>query len=679
VSDPYREFYRGAMQRIQPHEDSETNVALTTICWLFLAKRSLRQKELLHALAFSGRNPHIGKDIPAISLVLKKCAGLVVVDEIHDTVRLFHKSFDDFLAKNHSTWFPYGDDIIGTACVRYLSSDVFAGGPCPVVDPASLWSKCAAEDRTILYKKRLQQFPFYEYASKHWYDHVRGGELETADLITTFLADDNKLSASWQTLQCLVPRTTGVHIAIRCSLNKSLERHMKLCRPQLNVKDNFGRTPLSYAAEMNHIMAANRLIEAGVDPNTQDERPADWVGFFRMSAYNPLSYAAVLGHLQMAGVLLKMGARVDQQDCRGRSVLSYAAQRGSEAVMRLLLEHGSTVDSQDHEQMTALYYATKAGSAEAVSELLSHGADVNQADNTGVTPLLLAARAGCHHIISLLLAKGAQVNSKCRDSDTPLSQAVKAQLIDSVRLLLRAGVKVDDFALPQDSLSQACNTGPKELVLLLLSAGGNVEHMNNRVVPPLAYVARNSWTEIVQLFLDRGARADDIDRDTRSVLSYAVEGGSTECVELLLKRGAKINRKNRDLRFCESLYYALGMMLYNNGGAALEQVDERMLKFLLSRGADPNRLDTFSRCRGRRSPLFFAMEHLPTGDPHTKQVIELLLEYGARFDREDGDDAVLRCTKQHGSGVHNLLDQHGAFEAMGTDLVYSPSYLSSGS
>jgi len=658
VSDPYQDFYNGAMQRLQAHGTGKTNIALITICWLFFAKRTLRQKELLHALAFSGCNSQADeKRIPTVSYVLSLCAGLVVIDEINDTVSLFHKTLHDFLEKSHASFFPLGNEAIGKTCVRYLSLDAFADGPCPVVDPASLWSVDKANDRTILYKGRLNRFSLYEYASKYWHDHVRGGDLEIAETVTTFLGDENKLSASCQTLQCLVPRTTGVHAAVRFSLSNALDRHLELYQPRLDVKDNFGRSPISYAAETNNLVAANRLIEAGADPNVQDDRSAART----LKAYNPLSYAAALGHCQMVELLCKKGACVDQQDYRGRSALSYAAQHASEAVVRVLLEHGSTVDSHDSANRTPVCYAAGAGSAEVVSALVDHGADVNQADSRQVTPLLLAARAGSQHTISLLIAKGAKVNLKCSDSDTPLSRAVEARLIDSVRLLLRMGAEVDVYTSPEDPLSQACMTGPKEIIPLLLSAGGNVKHLNNRRVPPLACVARNGWLDMVQLFLDKGAAADYVDRKDRSVLSYAVEGGSTDCVELLLKRGADITRVNRYLSFCEQIYYALGMKHYNDGGTDPSPADEHMLKVLLSRGASPNRLVATKRSAfALGSPLFYAIQRLPIGDPSSKRVLELLLQYGAKFDEEDEKELVLTCAKHHSFDVQDLLHQYGA-------------------
>lgn len=409
----FHTIYTSELQRLQEDDDGgDMQLGLLVICWLCLAKRPLRLRELLHALAIDENVPIHSKDfIPLVSDVVDACAGLVVVDECNDSISLFHRTFHDYVNKNWSNWSPDRDEIIGLECVRYLSSDGFADGPCPEIDPASLWSKSQAEDRTLAYKQRLDQFPMYEYASQHWSGHIRGSEAESAEIVTQFLADDDKLSASCQTLDFLAPRTTGAHFAVCHSLSKALQGYLRLPQSRLNVKDNFGRRPLSYAAELNDMTAAGRLIAAGADPNSEDEKPAK--GLDRsINAYTPLSYAARKGHLQMTKLLLEKGADANHRDYRGRSALSYAAIGGPESVVRLLLERGAEPNSQDFAQQTPLCHAAEAGSLKATSLLLDHGANIDHADSTDATPLLLAATAGSEETISLLVAKGAKVNVK---------------------------------------------------------------------------------------------------------------------------------------------------------------------------------------------------------------------------------------------------------------------------
>ncbi|KAK6000624.1 hypothetical protein QM012_003349 [Aureobasidium pullulans] len=667
--DPFHIDHTRAMQRLQEDDDSgDTKLGLLVIRWLCLAKRPLRLRELLHALATDGDVTTLSKDhIPLVSDVVDACAGLVVVDESNDSVGLFHETFREYLIKNQSHWFPAGDQTIGLMCVRYLSSDAFADGPCPEVDLTSLWSKCQAEDRTLAHRKRLDQFPLYQYASQNWYRHIRGTESENDEIVIRFLADDEKLSASCQTLDNLTPRTTGAHFAVQHSLSKALKAYLQLPKSRHNVKDNFGRRPLSYAAELNDITAADLLIAAGADPNSEDEKPVKGIER-NIDAYTPLSYATRAGHLQMVKILFKQGPDVNHRDHRGRTLLSYAATCGAESVARLLLERGAEPNCQDFAHRTPLCHAAESGSCEVTMLLLDHGAYIDHADDNGATPLLLAARAESsaarpqhEKIISLLLAKGADVNVKSREQETPLSLAVQNKLVDSVRLLLQAGAKVNVWTNSLDPLSQASKHGPKELITLLLTAGdANLSLVNNRIKTPLALVALNGWSDTLQLLLEHGAKANDIDRKGRSVLSHAVESGSLECVDLLLKHGAEINHSNPATWYCEQLYYAMGMIAYNSGSR--RAANAPMLEFLLNKGASPNKLDDVQRSVSVwESPLIYALDDLPAHDPSTERCIELLLDHGAQVDQVDKKGrSVLTCARHHSAGVKSLLRQYGA-------------------
>jgi ankyrin repeat protein len=653
VSNPYVDFYTGALQRIQALKTQDTNLASITICWLFFAKRPIRQKELLHALAFSGNNPQFEKRLPTLYHVLDNCAGLVVVDEIHDTVGLFHKSLNDFLEKSHANFFPLEDQVIGTTCVKYMSSDVFADGPCIRPEPKSLHFACQAPDRALhAYGDRLVQYPLYDYAQRHWHEHVRGSNSETADVVTDFLADSNKLSAACQTLESLTPRTTGLHVAVRLLLDRSLKRHLELRQPDPNVKDNFGRTPLSYAAELNNVVIIDYLIDAGAILDFEDD-PGPYPHVNSITR-TPLSWAAFKGHLLACQTLLQYGADVNYRDSRGRNALSYAAESNSEAVARFLLQKGGLIDAQDSEKRTPLCWAAVTGSFEVALLLLNQKANIHQADQEKVTPLLGAARAGSESLISSLVARGADVNAMSRSGDTALSRAVEAKLVESIRLLLRNGADVNGGTDPAHPLVLATNIGSKEIVRLLVSAGSNVDQIDHAGVPPLAYAAKHGWTDIVQLFLKHGAKANQSNRN----LTYAVRNGHMECVKLLLQHGATINEPPGTSPYCELVHQALGMDTRYGG---YRSVDENMLRLLLARGANPNRLESWENWRHSPldSPLLFALQNLPPGDANTERVIGLLLAYGAETDQVTRKGvSVSACAKRHSEVIQDLIRQH---------------------
>ncbi|KAG9681062.1 hypothetical protein KCU95_g19311, partial [Aureobasidium melanogenum] len=565
VSDPFSRLYANAMQRLQQdNETGDTKLGLTTICWLLLAKRPLRLRELLHALAIDERISYLDdENVSLVSHIVDACAGLIVVDETNDTVGLFHKTFHEYLVKNQSVWFPQDNDTIGLMCVS---------------------------------------------------------NLETADIVMEFLADTNKVSASCQRLESLTPQTTGTHLATELSLEKSLKHHLESCRPEPDVKDKFGRSPLTYAAEFNDSIAIDHLIEAGADPNLA------------------LSFAARNGHPLASKALLQKGADVNYCDKSGRSALSYAAERGSEAVTQLLLQSGAQIDPIDSERRTPLFDAAAADSIEVASLLLERGANVNQADLYNITPLLAAARAGSERMIALLIARGARANTESYENDTPHSRAV-------------------EFAHP---LTRATKFGSKEIVRLLISVGFDVNKRDRAGLPPLAYAAKNGWADIVKILLEKGAQADNTKDGVQSILSYAVENGSKELVELLLTHGANINRLNGQTPFCEPLYWALGMI--SRYGGRRRPADEHMLHLLLTKGANPNAMMIWEPWRNPLdSPLLYALQNLPTDEPSTTRMIKLLLEHGAKTDQVTQKGvSVYACAERHSREVQELLHHYDA-------------------
>jgi ankyrin repeat protein len=501
VSDPYDVVYANAMQRLRDdHETEHTKLGLNTICWLFLAKRPLRLTELLHVLAIDEDIPSLDKDnIPLVSHILNACAGLVVIDETHDSAGLFHKTFYEYLIKNQSTWFPHGDETIGLACVTYLSFDAFADGPCIKPESKSLHSSCQAPDRArYAYGDRLVQYPLYDYAQRYWHDHIRGSDSETSHVVINFLSEPNKLSASFQRPESLAPRTTGMHVSAQLLLERSLNRHLELCQPDPNVKDNFGRSPLSYAAELNGVKVIEHLINTGANLDFEDSyRRHDRERI--STAHTPLSHAALKGHILACKALIHGGAHVNHRDNCGRSALSYAAEGASDTVARLLLQNGAMIDPQDSEKRTPLCWAAASGAFEVASLLLNLKANIEQADSGNMTPLLLAARSGHERTILLLIARGADVNVMSYSGETSLSRAVQWKLVEPVRLLLRAGVDVNRGRNPAHPLTQATITGPKEIVHLLVSAGSDLNQRDDEQLRPLNYAAKNGWTDIIQL------------------------------------------------------------------------------------------------------------------------------------------------------------------------------------
>ncbi|KAL8284609.1 hypothetical protein RB600_009162 [Gaeumannomyces tritici] len=165
--------------------------------------------------------------------------------------------------------------------------------------------------------------------------------------------------------------------------------------PDLNVKDEAGRTLAANAAAEGHARFLQMLLYSGkVRADSIDQIGA-----------SPLSWAARNGHQAVVQLLLNSGnVDVNRKDKRGRTVFLWAAENGHHTAVKLLLDSGkAAVDIQDIMGETALYWAARNGHQAVVQLLLDSGkAAVDIQDTRGQTALHWAVERGRHDVVRLL-------------------------------------------------------------------------------------------------------------------------------------------------------------------------------------------------------------------------------------------------------------------------------------
>jgi ankyrin repeat protein len=194
--------------------------------------------------------------------------------------------------------------------------------------------------------------------------------------------------------------------------------------PELvNVKTNFGNTPLHIAIRKKHDEIAKFLISKGANINAQNK-----------GGSTPLAQAASDGNKEMVELLLANGANVNIGD-----PLGWAAFNGNKEVIRLLLAKGSEVDSKSNRGSTALKTAVFMGHKDATELLIAKGADINFKTNDGNSLLHIAAERDCRDVAEVLIAKGLNVNIKNKNGETPLHLAIKYNRKETTELLRKYG------------------------------------------------------------------------------------------------------------------------------------------------------------------------------------------------------------------------------------------------
>ncbi|GLH14711.1 AAEL017480-PA [Gryllus bimaculatus] len=148
---------------------------------------------------------------------------------------------------------------------------------------------------------------------------------------------------------------------------------------QINAGSAAGKKLLK-AAQKGRAQAAQRLLDAGADPNFADG-----------SAWTPLHRAARKGHAPVVELLLRRGARADAEAPHGFTALHMAAFNDpSGRCTALLVAAGAHLDRANAFGRTALHYAAEFGNMAAVRVLVEAGASKAAKTNDGKTPYDMA-------------------------------------------------------------------------------------------------------------------------------------------------------------------------------------------------------------------------------------------------------------------------------------------------
>lgn len=202
-------------------------------------------------------------------------------------------------------------------------------------------------------------------------------------------------------VQEISAQTNNLHIFVKQRDYDNVAHYINR-HEDVNAFDDFGYTPLMYAADLGLNDIVKVLMDNGAEPNyltLWDNEP-------------PALHAAVLSNFP--------------------------------STVGLLLQYERTkVDLRDSAGYAPLYHAVRNGYIDCADTLIAHGADPNIAYNGRVTALMVAASFNDTAMASLLIRHGANVNLVA-DGKTAFSVAAACGAVDAARLLVSNGADINN-------------------------------------------------------------------------------------------------------------------------------------------------------------------------------------------------------------------------------------------
>ena len=250
--------YGATLGRIQAQGGERARLGMATLMWISHSRRPLQVDEICHGIAIRvGSDDLNTDDIPAISVLLSCCQGLVTVEKGTSTVRLIHFSLQEYLY-THPTLFDRAHSTMAEVCLTYLIFQhvkELSAGQSP--DPRGT--------------------PFLEYSSLYWGAHMRMELSDRAKILALQLLDqfDSHISARllWESIaEKLISRRfpegctpnrkgfSALHCISYFGITDLANTLIKMKRWDVNQTDSQGMAPLIWAARYGHEEVVRLLL-----------------------------------------------------------------------------------------------------------------------------------------------------------------------------------------------------------------------------------------------------------------------------------------------------------------------------------------------------------------------------------------------------------------------------------
>lgn len=342
-----------------------------------------------------------------------------------------------------------------------------------------------------------------------------------------------------------LPNDTLERIALQlslCDLVAFLHTHPRLQALQsllLLLDGCSSRKALRHAAQIGSV----RLAEAAC---YQYQR-ACILSFEReRSDDNPLIIAALNNHNNVAGVLLNFGFSPDIRDSAGKTALHYSARTGDVTSLCQILRYGANPNAFDSTWLTPMHEASRHCNIEAMYYLINSGAQVNLRDCLGMTALHYAALSNSPLGIQLLLDYGADATLSDQSSILPIHHAAQRGYLEPFFILISKGMELSTRDAHGANVAHYAAKSWNSAVISTLAnlSASLLQSRDTRGRTPLHYAAKCNNYSNLEILLSAGVDIDALDNDCNTPLMIAANNNDMTSISMLLARNAKPHFRN---------------------------------------------------------------------------------------------------------------------------------------
>lgn len=284
---------------------------------------------------------------------------------------------------------------------------------------------------------------------------------------------------------------------------------------------------------------------------------------------------------------LDKGLSLDSNDEDGNGIFNYASKKGNIDFLNLLIKKGVDYKSLNDNGGNAFMFASQGGRGfsnglPVYTYLKGLGLEPNIVEKNGSTPLhRLAFGTKDVAIIELFLNAGADVNQADEEGNTPFLNAAARNQLSIVQLLAK---NVKDINAANKSgetaLMLAIHSNKADVVEFLISKGADINAQDtagNTAAYFLAdsYNKRNAKAFDAKLALlkSKGLKFNTVQGEGNTLYHVAAKKNNLELLKKVSDFNIDVNAKNDE-----------GLTALHV--AAMKAENDKLLKFLLAKGAD---------------------------------------------------------------------------------------------